>query len=72
MIPLNIRSFLDQVDELELPKVGYPYVHSDKVTELFPYVSVHDVNGFKTLQRHLAERPDVLRLVSLFPLTEPL
>ncbi len=69
MITLNIERFLSQVDELDLPKMGYPYVYSDKVMmKLFLYALVHDINGFKTLQRHLAERPDVLRLVGLsFP-----
>ena len=69
MIPLNIESFLAQVDELDLPELGYPYVYSDRaLMKLFLYSLIHNISGFKTLHRHLEERPDVLRLVGLsFP-----
>ena len=69
MIPLNIEIFLAQVDELALPELRYPYVYSDKsMMKLFLYSLIHNISGFKTLQRHLEERPDVLRLVGLsFP-----
>ncbi len=69
MIPLSIGSFLNQVDELDLPKLSYPYVYSDKsMMKLFLYALIYDISGFKTLRHHLEERPDVLRLVGLsFP-----
>ncbi len=69
MIPLNIESFLAQVDELALPEPCYPYVYSDKsMMKPFLYGLIHNISGFKTLRRHLEERPDVLRLVGLsFP-----
>ena len=69
MIPLNIESFLAQVDELNLPELSYPYVYSDRaIMKLFLYGLIHNISGFKTLHRHLEERPDVLRLVGLsFP-----
>ena len=36
--------------------------------KLFLYSLIHNISGFKTLQRHLEERPDVLGLVGLsFP-----
>lgn len=66
MIPLGIRSFLNQVDAFDLPELSYPHVYSDKaMTKLFLYALIHDLQGFKTLQRHLEERPDVLRLIGL-------
>ena len=69
MIPLNIKRFLNQVDELDLPELTYPYVYSDKtMMKLFLYALVHHISSFATLQRHLEERPDVLRLIGLrFP-----
>lgn len=69
MIPLSVESFLDQVDELDLPELSYPYVYSDKsMMKLYLYALIHDINGFKTLRHQLEERPDVLRLVGLsFP-----
>lgn len=69
MIPLNIGSFLNQVDALDLPDLEYPYVYSDKaMMKLFLYSLIHNISGFKTLHRQLEERPDVLRLVGLnFP-----
>ena len=66
MIALNVERFLNQVDELDLPELSYPYVYSDKsMMKLFLYGLIHAINGFATLQRHLEERPDVLRLVGL-------
>lgn len=66
MIPPNMVSFLNQVDELELPDLSYPYVYSDKsMMKLFLYSLVQDIGSFKSLHRHLKERPDVLRLVGL-------
>lgn len=66
MILLNIKRFLNQVDELDLPELTYPYVYSDKaMMKLFLYALVHHLNSFASLQRHLEERPDVLRLVGL-------
>jgi hypothetical protein len=69
MIPLSIGSFLNQVDELDLPELSYPYVYSDKsMMKLYLYALIHNISGFKTLRHHLEERPDVLRLVGLsFP-----
>ncbi len=69
MIPLSVESFLDQVDELDLPALNYPYVYSDKsMMKLYLYALIHNISGFKTLRRQLEERPDVLRLVGLsFP-----
>lgn len=69
MIPPNMLSFLNQVDELELPELSYPYVYGDKsMMKLFLYGLIQDISGFKSLHRHLEERADVLRLVGLsFP-----
>ena len=69
MIPLSMESFLNQVDELDLPELSYPYVYSDKsMIKLYLYALIHNISGFKTLRDHLEERPDVLRLVGLsFP-----
>lgn len=66
MISLSIGSFLDQVDELDLPEQSYPYVYSDKsMMKLFLYALIHDIVSFKALSCHLEERPDVLRLTGL-------
>lgn len=66
MIPLNISRFLNQVDDLDLPELTYPYVYSDKaMMKLFLYALVHHISSFASLQRHLEERPDVLRLIGL-------
>lgn len=65
MIPLNITTFLNRVDDLDLPELTYPYVYSDKAMKLFLYALVHHISSFATLQRHLEERPDVLRLIGL-------
>lgn len=69
MIPLNIGSFLNQVDELDLPELSYPYIYSDKsMMKLYLYALIHNISSFKSLRHHLEERPDVLRLVGLsFP-----
>jgi hypothetical protein len=69
MIPPSICSFLNQVDELDLPELSYPYVYNDKaMVKLFLYALMEGISGFATLRRHLEERPDVLRLVGLaFP-----
>ena len=75
MIALNIERLLKEVDDLELPELGYPYVYSDRVMmKLFLYALLHHISGFKTLRCHLEERPDVLRLIGLSspPLIEPL
>jgi hypothetical protein len=64
MVPPNMVRFLSQVDELDLPELSYPYVYSDKsMMKLFLYGLIQDIGGFKSLHRHLEERPDVLRLV---------
>jgi hypothetical protein len=66
MIALNVKSFLNQADELDVPELPYPYVYSDKaIMKLFLYALIHAIHGSKTLHRHLEERPDVLRLVGL-------
>lgn len=66
MIALNVERFLNQVNELALPELSYPYVYNDKVMmKLFLYGLIQGINGFATSRRHLEERPDVLRLVGL-------
>lgn len=63
---LSMRPFLDQLDELDLPDLPYPYRHTDHgLNKLFLYGLVRGITGFKTLHMHLLERPDVLALVGL-------
>jgi hypothetical protein len=65
----DMATFLAQLDDLMLPKLHYPYRHTDEaLIKLFLYGIVQGITGFKTLHTHLQEQPDVLDLVSLdFP-----
>jgi hypothetical protein len=66
MLTLSMRSFIGQVDELDLPRDVYPYVYAERsMIKLFLYTLIKGITGFKTLYRHLCERPEVLKLVKL-------
>ncbi len=46
MILLKIEHLLNEVDELDLPKLSYPYVYSDRtMMKLFLYALVHHIHG---------------------------
>lgn len=61
---LSMRAFLDQLDELDLPDLLYPYRQTDRaLNKLFLYGLVRSITRFKTLHTHLLERPDVFALV---------
>lgn len=66
MLTLSMRSFVAQVDRLDLPPETYPYHYSEKgIVKLFLYSLIKGIRSFKSLRRHLGERPDVLKLVGL-------
>ena len=66
MLTLSLRSFIAQVDKLDLPSERYPYCYSERsMVKLFLYSLVKGIRSFKSLRRHLAERPVVLKLVGL-------
>lgn len=66
MLTLSMRSFIAQVDKLDLPLETYPYCYSEKsLVKLFLYSLVRGIKSFKSLRRHLDERPEVLKLAGL-------
>lgn len=66
MLTLRMRSFIAQVDQLDLPAQTYPYSYSEKsMVKLFLYSVVKGIKSFKSLRRQLDERPEVLKLVGL-------
>ena len=66
MLTLSLRSFIAQVDKLDLATERYPYCYSEKsMVKLFLYGLVKGIRSFKSLRRHLCECPEVLKLVGL-------
>ncbi len=66
MLSLSMRSFIAQVDKLDLSSYGYPYVYAERsMIKLFLYALIKGMSGFKTLHRHLHERPEVVGLTGL-------
>ena len=66
MLTLSLRSFIAQVDRLDLPIERYPYCYSERsMVKLFLYSLVKGIRSFKSLRRHLIECPEVLKLVGL-------
>lgn len=66
MLTLSMRSFIAQVDRLDVPMETYPYCYSEKsMVKLFLYSLIKGIRSFKSLRRHLYECPDVLKLVGL-------
>ena len=66
MLTLSLRSFIAQVDKLDLSSESYPYCYSERsMVKLFLYSLVKGIRSFKSLRCHLDECPGVLKLVGL-------
>lgn len=66
MLTLSMRSFVAQVDRLDVVVESYPYLYDERsMVKLFLYSLIRGITSFKSLRRHLQERPEVLKLVGL-------
>lgn len=68
MIPatLTISQFLNQLDDLELPTLQAPQIHSDRsILKLFVYAQIRKITSFKLLAKMILEKPDLQQLCNL-------
>jgi len=66
MIALDMKSYLAQIDKLEIKGESGHYLYSHgSIIKLFLYALIKGINGFKTLHQHLKEQPERLDLMDL-------
>lgn len=66
MISLELESYLELIEEMDMPGESKRYVHSEKgMVKLFLYALIKGITGFKTLRQHLEEKPEALTLTGL-------
>lgn len=66
MITPRWEALLSALDECVVAERSYPYNYQDlPLIKVFVYARVKGIDGFQSLQKHLAVHPDVLALVGL-------
>jgi len=57
MIALDLESYLNLIDELDMPETLGRYTYRERsLVKLFLYGLIKGITGFKTLHDHLLER----------------